>query len=437
MSLRGAAAGLNTPRLPQVAAHPSAQYSDALIVGALAGLGHYRVGMSDEQRLVSGEAWREFCDRLKASGDRLLGEEFPGDAAGRAEGYRHLYRLLMQGILEQVEMDDRDFPVMYRHNDDIMRWGGPNVDNSYWRAKISAENTYRVSGWLPPGALFVIQSAHGEMHQNRLGITAERSNDDFAVNPDGRFSFIASATPHEGNWLPIDEHTDHLSIREYCVDWEADEPGSFFIERVGSEGESPSPLDPSRVSDGLERAVGWADDALVFWNRWMERSRRAAPPNVFYGPRSVPGGADAIGYGGCSYEVSPDEAMVVTCDVPQAQYWSFMIYSYAWFESLDFANRTVSLNNAQIATDPDGRFRIVVAHNDPGVQNWLDTEGRPEALITFRWVLSTTMPTPQGQVVPFADLDRYLPDFVTRFTSDQRAAQIAVRRRSRARRFRG
>ena len=392
--------------------------------------------MDNEQRLVSGEAWREFCDRLKASGERLLGDEFPSRPADRAEGYRHLGRLLMQGLLEQVELCDRDFPVMYRHNDDVMRWGGPNVDNTYWRAHVSHEHTYRVSGWLPPGSLFVSQSAHGEMHQNQLGITAERTNDDFAVDPDGGFTFIVSATPHDGNWLPIDEHTDHISVREYNVDWMVEEPGSFYIERLGSEGQHPAPLDPADFANGLDRAMTWADDALVFWNQWMERSRKAAPPNEFYGPRSVPGGADAIGYGGCSYELAPDEAMIITCDVPEARYWSFMIYSYAWFESLDFANRTVSLNNAQIAADPNGRFRIVVAHKDPGVQNWLDTEGRPEALITFRWVLSTTMPTPESHVVHFSELDHHLPDFITRLTPEQRAAQITTRRQSRALRFR-
>ncbi|WP_419918992.1 DUF1214 domain-containing protein [Candidatus Poriferisocius sp.] len=392
--------------------------------------------MDNEERLASGEAWREFCERLKASGDRLLGPDFPGGARERAEGYRHLSRLLMQGLLEQVEMSDRDFPVMYRHNDDIMRWGGPNVDNTYWRAPVSAQHTYRVTGWLPPGALFVIQSAHGEMHQNRPGICAERSNDDFAVDPDGSFTFVVSSAPHDGNWLPIDEDTDRISIREYNVEWGAAQPGRFFIERVGNEGGHPAPLNPAGFVGALDRAMTWADDALVFWNRWMDQSRGSAPPNVFYGPRSVPGGAAAIGYGGCSYQLAPDEAMIVTCDIPQARYWSFMIYSYAWFESLDFANRTVSLNNAQIATDPDGRFRLVVAHTDPGVQNWLDTEARPEALISFRWVQSTTMPTPEAQVVPFSQLGQYLPDFITRTTPAQRIDQINLRRHSRALRFR-
>ncbi len=143
-----------------------------------------------------------------------------------------------------------------------------------------------------------------------------------------------------------------------------------------------------------------------------------------------------MGYGGCDYDLGPDEAMIVACDVPEARYWSFVVYSYAWFEPLDFANRTVCLNNAQIAADPDGRIRLVVAHSDPGGQNWLDTEGRREALIAFHWVLSTTMPTPEDQIVPFAEIDRHLPDFVARANPQQRAAQVAVRRRSRALRFR-
>ncbi len=273
-----------------------------------------------------------------------MDEGFPRGASDRAEGYRHLCRLLIRALVEQVEFADPAFPALYRHNDDVMRWGGPNVDNTYWRAPISAEHTYRVDGRLPPGALFVVQSAHGEMHQGNMGITAERSSADFDVDADGSFSFVVSAAPHDGNWLPIGGQTDHLSIREYVVDWARDEPGRFLIERLGSDGQQPEPL--------------------------------------------------------------------------------------------AFANRTVCLNNAQVAADPDGRFRLVVAHNDPGVQNWLDTEGRREAFIAFRWVLSATMPTPEALVVPFAEIDQHLPDFVARATPQQRAAQIAVRRRSRALRFR-
>jgi len=34
--------------------------------------------MDDGQRLVSGQAWSDYCDRLKALGQRILKEDFPG-----------------------------------------------------------------------------------------------------------------------------------------------------------------------------------------------------------------------------------------------------------------------------------------------------------------------------------------------------------------------
>ncbi|MGH9025778.1 MAG: hypothetical protein ACRDWD_06650, partial [Acidimicrobiia bacterium] len=52
------------------------------------------------------------------------------------------------------------------------------------------------------------------------------------------------------------------------------------------------------------------------------------------------------------------------------------LYNEAWFESLDIANRVVNLNGHQMHVDDDGKWRVVVAHYDPGVPNWLDTEGR-------------------------------------------------------------
>ena len=41
----------------------------------------------------------------------------------------------------------------------------------------------------------------------------------------------------------------------------------------------------------------------------------------------------------------------------------------------DYLHRQVSLNRKQTKPEPDGSFRIVVAAEDPGVPNWLDTEG--------------------------------------------------------------
>jgi hypothetical protein len=38
-------------------------------------------------------------------------------------------------------------------------------------------------------------------------------------------------------------------------------------------------------------------------------------------------------------------------------------------------SRTGSMNMSQMAAESDGSFTYVVAHQDPGVYNWLDTGG--------------------------------------------------------------
>lgn len=43
--------------------------------------------------------------------------------------------------------------------------------------------------------------------------------------------------------------------------------------------------------------------------------------------------------------------------------------------SMDFLYRTVSYNPARTKVDDDDVVRLVIAHDDPGVHNWLDTQG--------------------------------------------------------------
>jgi hypothetical protein len=45
---------------------------------------------ADVQRLMTGEAWLEFRDRLKAGAEVIPSQDVPGSALDRAEGYRNL-----------------------------------------------------------------------------------------------------------------------------------------------------------------------------------------------------------------------------------------------------------------------------------------------------------------------------------------------------------
>ena len=51
-----------------------------------------------QERVLSGEAWVEFCDALKEAGKLVNAPKAPQDDFNRAEGYRYLTRMLRAGL---------------------------------------------------------------------------------------------------------------------------------------------------------------------------------------------------------------------------------------------------------------------------------------------------------------------------------------------------
>jgi hypothetical protein len=50
--------------------------------------------------------------------------------------------------------------------------------------------------------------------------------------------------------------------------------------------------------------------------------------------------------------------------------------------------------------------RVVIAHEDPGVPNWLDTCGHRQGAMCWRWIRAAEHPTPRTRVVRLAELAR-------------------------------
>jgi hypothetical protein len=385
--------------------------------------------------LVRGEAWRVFCRRLEAAGERILADDFPADPHARAEGYRHLGRLTTYALQWFLDFQDAEFPAFHRYDDDVVKWGGPNADNHYLRAKVDPRASYRLRLDARGLRELILSTPEGEMQLEQYRVFAERSLADLAIGEDGTLEVVLSAEKRPGNWLPLHPETDHVLVRLYVADWDRDEAPPVFIERIGNEGLAPVRLEAATVAAALEHAATWIERTVVYWMRFLA-ARRGAGDNLLSPPRSVPGGAADILYGGGGWSLAPHEAMLIEGVAPAARYWSFQLYSVPWFESLDIANRSTSLSGEQMQIDDDGRFRIAVASLDPGIPNWLDTEGRPEGLISYRYVWSSDAPVPATRVVRVASLREHLPAFTPRCDAALRRDQIARRRRAIARRFR-
>jgi hypothetical protein len=73
-------------------------------------------------------------------------------------------------------------------------------------------------------------------------------------------------------------------------------------------------------------------------------------------------------------------------------------------ESLDYRYHTISINRHSAKLDPSGAVRVVVAHRDPGIANWIETVGHSEGTMCWRWVRAKDHPQPMTRVVQLEDL---------------------------------
>jgi hypothetical protein len=380
------------------------------------------------------DAWEALCARLAILGTSLAADRFPHDDVGRAEGVRHLARQVVLALQGELEHGDPRFPSFHRYEEPWAQWGGPNPDNVYCRARIDPAGTYRVRADVTGVRQLIVSLVDGDMHLEHYGVFGERTLDDLTVAPDGGLDlWIAPGEQHAGNWIPTDPAARYLLIRQFQLDWERDAIARFSIERVDEPAPPPRP-DTIGVTAALERATRWVEASLDYWAAYVERSR-GLPHNEFVPPSTPPGGAPNIAYGAGWWSLGPEDALLVTLDAPDADYWGWTIHTRYWLDSGDFADRSTSLNAAQAHVDDDGRVRIVVAHRDPGCANWIDVGGRPEGLLVYRYVGTRTRPVPEGERVPVAAVRERLPARHPVIDPAARRDQLARRRAAVRRRY--
>ena len=133
-------------------------------------------------------------------------------------------------------------------------------------------------------------------------------------------------------------------------------------------------------------------------------------PNQF--PKPVPPGdfglaAFDAAYSMAPYLIGPDDALVMTrplAEVPLRERLA-LEPPHADLRLREPAASRGTARRRQL--ERDGSFRHVLAHRDPGLPNWIDTEGRPFGLVFWRFMLAEgEIETPRAEVVPFAEVGK-------------------------------
>ena len=374
-------------------------------------------------------------DRIAALGNTqellaLLAD--PADNQSAAEAERLFWMALASGWFSAFA--DADFPDFVPAVSTHLHCVGTNPDFIYATATIDGTGSYLLSGERGEGLFLLMDIAAGgfgvmDAPGPSLGLL---DFDTLTLDGQGRFSLLLSAErPAEwtGDWHRLDPSARSLSLRQASYDWGAGREARIAIERT-DKAHTPCRRPAAEIAERLTAlavyprrlagmALGFiaAQRAKGLWNR-LEHDDWAGQ-----------GGVQGQHYYQGLFRLEPGMALVLETELPdQVRYWNVQLSDMMW-NSVDWMNRQSSLNGGQARLDSDGRFRAVIALDDPGVPNWLDPGGNREGALMLRWTEASSGPEPTLRLVDLADLRAQLPDDTLIVTPETREAQLRARRR--------
>ena len=378
-------------------------------------------------RLHDGRAWDDFCDTLKVAGRITLRETADhADPVDRVEGFRYLSRIFFMATARGL---DRRTPVGEQFIGLIpppLKGGigvqSPNqdhivqpVDPRYrYRIKGTAGTTYtHLSAWSPPvpedvGAFATGMDAESfvaSFNPNRATTPHTAVLASLAAD-DGSVDFVLSVDdPGDGHvWMPMAPNTRELMGRVVWEDRQHRVPPRLTIECLDphEEPDPPTPADMSaRLAIASQLLLGMVSDYAGWTAELRTRENQLGRTDDWY--ERIGGSPDDRHFEFGYYRVPEGHALVVEFTEPATQHWNFQLCNH-WMENLaDYAKGEGYVDKENAVRDGD-RVRIVVAHDDPGVPNWLRPDGRDHGVMGLRFVQPDTPPQVSCRLVPVGEV---------------------------------
>lgn len=363
--------------------------------------------ITDADAIAAGTAWEAFCDALRSAGAVLRRSGSPADLLDRAEGCRYLGRLTRLALEKFVEHADPAAPTFYRLSHETAKIGCDNPDSLYLNAAICGDYEYRLRGTRGSVAYLGFGTYYGNYGSPaRSGCSGYLEAGDLALGPGGSFEIAIGKERRPGNWLPLEPDSSMLIVRQNFLDRESERPAELRIERVGAAG-PPAPLSADALAEGLAGAARFVLGTATLFAEWAEGF--AQEPNVLRPmDPAVTGGAHGdpniffhMGY----WQLGPGEALLVEAEPPACDFWNFQLNNH-WMESLDYRHHRIHVNKHTAILRPDGSFRLVIAHEDPGTPNWITTAGHLRGTMGLRWIKAAAHPCPRTRVVTLSEAAR-------------------------------
>jgi len=347
-----------------------------------------------------------------------------------AEGLDYLGGSIRSAL--QMAFDyDLEHPVLINPTHQYARQGLDNPDAVYFNAYLTEGASYVVSGTRGSTVDLSFQIMDGTYSSEGAPNTLAAFDDrELKVNADGSFEW------RFGPELGLKKGST-LIVREVYDDWNTEQRGTLRIQRLDTAGKPRPAADPARITKRYGVAAKMLTGRVKTWFAFPEWFTYKEPVNTLTVPKSTPGGLasqfSSIGH----YDLTDDQAMIVTVPVCEAAPYQAIQIGSRWYISTDYEHHQTSLNRSQSHVDADRNLRYVISERNPGVANWLETTGHPQGVMMLRWQRLTRDLTeadgPKVEVVAFDEVaSRVTGQDVT---PDEYAARIEARQVGIARRM--
>lgn len=359
-------------------------------------------------------AFLELLDVLREASERCVGEEReitgPDDVG---EGLRNLTHILQSGLYSHQEFDPQR-PVFRRIVSPTRSFTGDNPDALYFETPVAAEREYVVRGALAGAVYTSFTMEAGAVEGKYSTGTAGVLNDaDIDVDEHGNYEIRLGGPPADRNWLAVPPEGGRITTRHY-FEWPEPAATSQTLHvPLSIEARPPAGPRPRWNDETVARAIRRVTNHVRGKTLDAPRPGELRPaflsvvPNEF--PKPVPPGNMAFAAFDAAYSLAPyfigdDEALVITGRWPECRFANVCLWN-RFSQMYDYTTKSVSRNRANTKLETDGSFRMIVAHEDPGVPNWLDTEGRNLGTVFWRYFLPEgDIETPQAEVVKLSSL---------------------------------
>ena len=314
---------------------------------------------------------------------------------------------------------------------------GDNPDAIYRVAGIEGGGRYEILGEYHPDSRpvqFLLEVNSGDMArpQDIMPVTGGKHEDirntslisdrELVVADDGTFRITLGGEGEGPNHLEIPESGYALvGVRDILGAW-TDKVPRLTINRLDEAPERPWTLEAVK-----ERVLADLEGYINFWSRFPDIWFGGIAPNQRSEPMGRPGGWGFVG--GMNFSLGEDEVFLVTTHPGEAAYTGFQLCN-PWMIAPDARRVQCCLNLSQVTKNPDGTITYVIARDDPGVANWLDTDGMRDGIGILRWQQVPPEMTNEGLIRDFRVIKRAELDAmkdIPRVTAEQRREQVEAR----------